>query len=132
MHIENEPNNPQQVQSPFEKDNEFEYLGRLTPKGKQVAPNVAHHYNAELYTNDAGVMYPVVVLNEQSRIIRGEYYPIGYRLNFPKYWGKKTGVEYLLKHNIKEQERMLEQAQTELERLRSWLHKVQTEWPDGE
>lgn len=120
------------VHTENEQSNEFEYLGRLTPKGKQVAPNVAHHYNAELYTNAEGVMYPVVVLNEQSRIIRGEYYPIGYHLNFPKYWGKKTGVEYLLKHNIKEQETILQQAQTELERLRACLQKVQTEWPEGE
>jgi hypothetical protein len=132
VHIENEPNNPQQAQSPFEKDNEFEYLGRLTPKGKQVAPNVAQHYNAELFTNESGVMYPVVVLNEDSRIIRGEYHPIGYRLNFPKYWTKKTGVTYLLKHNIQEKERILEQAQAELERLRACLSKVENEWVDGE
>jgi hypothetical protein len=116
-----------------EKQNsEWEYLGRLTPKGKQVAPNVAQHYNAELYTNESGVMYPVVVLNEATRIIRGEYHPIGYRLNFPKYWTKKTGVEYLLKHNIAEREKVLADTQTELERLKACLDKVQTEWPDGE
>ena len=114
------------------QSNEFEYLGRLTPKGKQVAPNVAHHYNAELFTNESGVMYPVVVLNEQSRIIRGEYHPLGYRLNFPKYWGKKTGVEYLLKHNIQEREKVLQQTELELSRLRACLEKVQNEWPDNE
>ena len=115
-----------------EQSNEFEYLGRLTPKGKQVAPNVAQNYNAELWTDDNGVMWPVVVLNENSRIIRGEYHPIGYHLNFPKYWTKKTGVEYLLKHNIKEQETILEQATAELSRLKACLEKVQGEWPDGE
>jgi hypothetical protein len=132
VHIENEPNNPQQAQSPFEKDNEFEYLGRLTPKGKQVAPNVAQHYNAELFTNESGEMYPVVILNENSRIIRGEYYPIGYRLNFPKYWGKKEGVRYLLKHNINEKEKVLQLATEELEKLKACLAKVENEWQDND
>ena len=94
------------------------------PKGKQIAPNVAEHYNAELFTNEAGEMYPVVVLNPSSRLIRGEYHPIGYRLNFPKYWGKKVGVEYLLKHCIAEKERTLAMAQAELDKMRACLAKV--------
>ena len=114
MHTNEEQNNPQPVRF---------------PKGKQVAPNVAEHYNAELFTNEAGEMYPVVVLNPSSRLIRGEYHPIGYRLNFPKYWGKKTGVEYLLKHCIAEKEKMLAMAGVELEKMKSCLSKV-SEWPD--
>jgi hypothetical protein len=120
------------VHTKKEQSKEFEYLGRLTPKGKQVAPNVAHHYNAELFLSPSGEIQPVVILNELSTVIRREYYPIGYHLHFPKYWGKRTGVEYLLKHNITEQQTILEDAQTELVRLKACLDKVQREWPEGE
>lgn len=102
------------------------------PKGKQVAPNAAQHYNAELFTNESGVMYPVVVLNPSTRLIRGEYHPIGYRFNFPKFWGKKAGVEALLKHNIEQKERIMNEAAAELDKLKSCLDTVQKEWSDSD
>ncbi len=102
------------------------------PKGKQVAPNVAQHYNAELFTNDSGIMYPVVNLNPSTRLIRGEYHPIGYHFNFPKFWGKKTGVEVLLKHNIEQKERIMNEAAEALSKLKSCLDIVQRDWPNDE
>lgn len=117
MHTKGEQSNPQPVRY---------------PKGKQVAPNQSLHYNAELHTKPDGEMYAVVVLNPSSKLIRGEYHPIGYRLNFPRYWGKKTGVEFLLKHNIEQKEKIMSEAASDLEKLRACLDKVQKEWPDNE
>ena len=93
--------------------------------GEQVAYNKCEHCNVELHTNDAGEYYPVVNRLDKFTIIRGEYIPIGSRLQYPTKWGRKKASITLLEHKIADKEKQLHEAQTELAKLSECLTKVQ-------
>jgi hypothetical protein len=59
--------------------------------------------------------------------IRGEYIPIGNRLQYPRNWGKKKGATILLETRIADKIMVLEDTQAELSKLKACLDKV-NEW----
>ena len=99
--------------------------------GEQVANNTAAHCNVELYINESGEYYPVTQCIDKYTLIRGEYIPIGNRLQYPKKWGRKKGAEVLLDFRIADVSKVLSDAQRELEMLTACRDKV-NEWPISE
>ena len=99
--------------------------------GEQIAYNKCEHCNIELHTNDAGEYYPVINRMDKFTLIRGEYIPIGNRFQYPRNWGKRKGATILLEHRIADKERVLADAQRELEKLTACLEKV-SEWKEDE
>ena len=86
------------------------------------------HSIAELHTNPEGEYYVVVVEhNPQPTPIRQTYQPFGYRMQFPKKWGRKKGALSLLDFKIEDQEKIIRNAEIELEKLRECKEKT-LEW----
>ena len=104
-------------------------LGRKAGPGEQIANNRVMHGNIQLYENEAGEYYPVVEWDEVPKIIRGEYYPIGNKIQFPKKWGRKAGATILLEHKITDIKRTISDAETELAKLERCLSSVK-DWPE--
>ena len=97
--------------------------------GEQIANNRAMHGNIQLFENEAGEYYPVVDWDSEMKLVRGEYHPIGNRLQFPKKWGRKDGATILLEHKIQQAKRTILDAQTDLAKLERCMSAVK-EWPD--
>jgi hypothetical protein len=77
------------------------------------------HLVAELHTNKNGEYY--VVTNPHSDVpttIRQSYLPIGPKLIYPKRWGRKQGALQLLEMKIEDQNRILHNANIELQKLK--------------
>jgi hypothetical protein len=89
------------------------------------------HSIAELHTNPEGEYYVVVVEhNPQPTPIRQTYQPFGYRMQFPKKWGRKRGALSLLDFKIEDQERIINNAQEELKKLRECKDKT-LDWKES-
>ncbi len=99
--------------------------------GEQIANNRTMHGNIQLFENEAGEYYPVVEWDEAPKLVRGEYHPIGNKIQFPKKWGRKEGATILLEHKIADCKRTILYAETELAKLERCLSGVK-EWPDVE
>jgi len=97
--------------------------------GEQIANNRAEHCNIELHTNELGEYYPVVNRMEKHTLIRGEYIPIGNHFQYPKNWGKRKGAITLLEHRIRDKQKQLIEAESEIAKLTACLDKVK-EWDD--
>ena len=97
--------------------------------GEQIANNRTMHGNIQLYENESGEYYPVVQWDENPKLVRGEYHPIGNKIQFPKKWGRKEGATILLEHKIADCQRTIHNAERELEKLQRCLSGVK-EWPD--
>ena len=97
--------------------------------GEQVAWNKCPHSIVELFENPAGEYYPVVQRMDTPALIRGEYIPIGSRLQYPTKWGRKKGATILLEHKIEDIKRTILYAESELAKLERCLSNVK-EWPD--
>ena len=93
--------------------------------GEQVAWNKCEHCNVVLHENEAGEYYPVVNRIEKFTLIRGEYIPIGSRLQYPRNWGKQKGATILLEHRIEDVRKQIADAQEDLDKLLACLEKVQ-------
>ena len=93
--------------------------------GEQIAYNKCPHSYVELFENESGEYYPVCQPIETPGLIRGEYIPIGSRLQYPTKWGRKKASITLLEHKIADKEKQLHEAQTELAKLSECLAKVQ-------
>jgi len=97
--------------------------------GEQVANNKGEHCNVELFLNEQGEYYPVTQCMDKWTLIRSEYKPFGNTLQYPKKWGRKKGALELLNFRITDKQRVLADAQMELELLTACRDKV-NEWPD--
>jgi hypothetical protein len=97
--------------------------------GEQIANNRTMHGNIQLYENESGEYYPVVQWDEVPKLVRGEYHPIGNKIQFPKKWGRKEGATILLEHKIADCQRTIHNAEIELAKLQRCLSDVQ-KWPD--
>jgi hypothetical protein len=97
--------------------------------GEQIANNRAEHCNIQLHTNESGEYYPVVNRMEKHTLIRGEYIPIGNHFQYPKNWGKRKGAIILLEHRIRDKQKQLLEAESEITKLTACLDKVK-EWDD--
>jgi hypothetical protein len=97
--------------------------------GEQIANNRAEHCNIQLHTNESGQYYPVVNRMEKHTLIRGEYIPIGNHFQYPKNWGKRKGAIILLEHRIRDKQKQLLEAESEIAKLTACLDKVK-EWDD--
>ena len=97
--------------------------------GEQIANNRTMHGNIQLFENEAGEYYPVVEWDEVPKLVRGEYIPIGNRIQFPKKWGRKEGATILLEHKIEDIKRTILYAERDLAKLEACLSSVK-EWPD--
>ena len=97
--------------------------------GEQIANNRTMHGNIQLHENESGEYYPVVEWDEVPKLVRGEYIPIGNKIQFPKKWGRKRGALELLNFRIADKERVLADATKELELLTACRDKVR-EWPE--
>ena len=97
--------------------------------GEQVANNKGEHCNVELFLNEQGEYYPVTQCMDKYTLIRSEYKPFGNTLQYPKKWGKKKGALELLNFRIADKQRVLADAQMELELLERCRDKV-NEWPE--
>ena len=95
--------------------------------GEQVANNKGEHCNVELFINEQGEYYPVTQCMDKYTLIRSEYKPFGNTLQYPKKWGKKRGALELLNFRIADKQRVLADAQLELELLTACRDKV-NEW----
>jgi hypothetical protein len=95
--------------------------------GEQVANNKGEHCNVELFLNEQGEYYPVTQCMDKYTLIRSEYIPFGNTLQYPKKWGKKKGALELLNFRIADKQRVLADAQRELELLTAFRDKV-NEW----
>jgi hypothetical protein len=92
--------------------------------GEQVAWNKCPHSIVELFENPAGEYYPVVQRMDTPALIRGEYIPIGSRLQYPTKWGRKKGATILLEHKIQDKQKQLKEAESELAKLSACLENV--------
>ncbi len=92
--------------------------------GEQIANNRTMHGNIQLFENEAGEYYPVVEWDEAPKLVRGEYHPIGNKIQFPKKWGRKEGATILLEHKIEEEKRIIASAEIELAKLQACLEDV--------
>lgn len=99
--------------------------------GEQIANNRTMHGNIQLFENESGEYYPVVEWDEAPKLVRGEYHPIGNKIQFPKKWGRKEGATILLEHKIADCKRTILYAERELAKLERCLSGVK-EWPDME
>ena len=97
--------------------------------GEQVANNKGEHCNVELFLNEQGEYYPVTQCMDKYTLIRSEYIPFGNTLQYPKKWGKKKGALELLNFRIADKQRVLADAQMELELLTACRDKV-NEWAE--
>lgn len=90
------------------------------------------HSIAELHTNvNTGEYYVVVVEHSpQPTPIRQTYQPFGYRMQFPKKWGRKAGALSLLDFKIEDQEKIIRNAEKELKKLRECKEKT-LEWKES-
>ena len=95
--------------------------------GEQVANNKGEHCNVELHINESGEYYPVTQCMDKYTLIRTEYIPFGNTLQYPKKWGRKKGALELLNFRIADKQRVLADAQLELELLTACRDKV-NEW----
>lgn len=86
--------------------------------GNQVAINKGFHYTSEVWEGDDGNYYVAVTQDTYKRLFRGNYEPMGNRLQFPKKWGKKRGAVELLEFLIKSDEVLIEKAQQRLNKLK--------------
>ena len=97
--------------------------------GQQIAYNKTMHGNIQLFENELGEYYPVVDWDSVPKLVRGEYIPIGNRIQFPKLWGRRYGATILLEHKIEQTKRILADAEMELAKLERCLSSVK-EWPE--
>jgi hypothetical protein len=97
--------------------------------GEQVANNKGEHCNVELFINEQGEYYPVTQCMDKYTLIRSEYKPFGNTLQYPKKWGRKKGALELLNFRIADKQRVLADAQIELELLTACRDKV-NEWAE--
>jgi hypothetical protein len=95
--------------------------------GEQVANNKGEHCNVELFLNEGGEYYPVTQCMDKYTLIRTEYIPFGNTLQYPKKWGRKKGALELLNFRIADKQRVLADAQQELELLTACRDRV-NEW----
>ena len=95
--------------------------------GEQVANNKGEHCNVELHINESGEYYPVTQCMDKYTLIRTEYIPFGNTLQYPKKGGRKKGALELLNFRIADKQRVLADAQLELELLTACRDKVR-EW----
>lgn len=101
--------------------------GKKVQPGEQIAYNKTMHGTIQLFENEAGEYYPVVDWDSEPKLVRGEYYPIGNRIQFPKKWGRKWGAQKLLESIIIDKKKQIQDAELELEKLTACLNKVM-EW----
>jgi hypothetical protein len=94
--------------------------------GEQIAYNKCPHSIVELHENQQGEYYPVCQPIETPGLIRGEYIPIGSRLQYPTKWGRKKASTHILEFKIEDCKRTLENTQKELDKLQACLSSVQT------
>ena len=104
-------------------------LGRKAVKGQQIAWNKAPHSTCELFENKEGDYYPVCQQIDTPGLIRGEYIPIGSRLQYPTKWGRKKAAKHLLEFKIADAKKTLENTQRELDKLQRCLSEVE-DWVD--
>ena len=93
--------------------------------GEQVAYNKCPHSIVELHENQSGEYYPVCQPIETPGLIRGQYIPIGSRLQYPTKWGRKKASIHLLEHKIQDTIRTIQSAERELEKLKGCLSNVE-------
>lgn len=88
------------------------------------------HLVAELHTNNDGEYYVVTVRHSDvPTTIRQTYQPFGWKLQYPKKWGRKRGALELLNHKIEDQKRIINNATIELNKLNTCLTQTQN-WSD--
>jgi hypothetical protein len=112
-----------------EEDNISPPKGRKALPGEQIAYNRTMHGTIQLFENEAGEYYPVIDWDSKPNLVRGEYYPIGNRMQFPKVWGRKYGATKLLEYILTDKKKQLEDAKREIAKLERCLSNV-TEWPE--
>ena len=91
------------------------------PIGQQIAVNRTAHSVVELHEDSNGEYYAVITPQEGLKLIRGEYLPLGNRLQFPNKWDKGESAVYLIQHKINEQEAIVARASEELSKLQKCL-----------
>ena len=97
--------------------------------GEQIAYNKTMHGQIQLFENEVGEYYPVVDWDTVPKLVRGEYLPIGNRIQFPKKWGRRYASILLLEHKIEQNKRIIADAEMELAKLEACLSNVK-EWPE--
>ena len=88
---------------------------------QQVAVNRTLHSLASIVESSAGELSVIVQPQSGLKLIRGEYIPMGNRLQFPNKWGKQEAAIYLLEWKINQQEAIIQQASNELAKLKDCL-----------
>ena len=88
------------------------------------------HSVAEIHTNANGDYYVVTTPHALNPTpIRQSYLAIGHKLIYPKKWGRKVGALELLEQKRKDQIRIIESAQKELESLDKCIESTKL-WKD--
>ena len=88
---------------------------------QQVAVNRTLHSLASIVESESGELSVIVQPLDGMKLIRGEYLPLGNRLQFPTKWGKQEGAIHLVEHKIAQQEAIIAQAAEELGKLKACL-----------
>jgi hypothetical protein len=92
--------------------------------------NRTYHIVAEVFEDDNGDYYVVNIQDHYRKPWRKDYYPFGSRLTYPIQWGKKKGSLTLLEQLIESDEKLIEQAQIRLKKLKECKEKIDTEWSE--
>ena len=102
---------------------------RHVKPGQQVASNRAMHCNMKLWERPDGEYDAVIERNATFTLIRGEYHPIGKNFNYPQVWGRKYAATKLIESIITDKQKIIQDAQSEIEKLQRCQDRV-NEWSD--
>ena len=89
------------------------------PKGKQIANNQCQHYEIVLTDGEAGEYRFDIHQLPSVQLIRGEYYVIGNKMNFPISWGKEKGARHMYSQLLRDAEAGYDSAKARLDKIKA-------------
>lgn len=98
--------------------------------GEQVAVNSESQMVMTLREDKDGILRMVTEPKSSPGLIRPEYTPIGNRFLYPKKWGRKRAADIFIQYLIGQQEQILVDTRTHLDKLNLIKKDIQ-QWENG-
>jgi hypothetical protein len=95
--------------------------------GEQVANNREQQMVMTLREDKEGILRIVTEPKSSPGLIRPIYTPIGNRFLYPKKWGRKPAADIFIQYLIEQQEQILIDTRTHLDKLNLIKKEIQ-EW----
>lgn len=98
--------------------------------GEQVANNREQQMVMTLREDKDGILRVVTEPKASPGLIRPNYTPIGNRFLYPKKWGRKQAADIFIQYLIEQQEQILVDTRTHLDKLNLIKKDIQ-KWENG-